>query len=116
MTEDGIWLGKWLYLQRERYRRGTDQDRLSERQFKALSAIGMDWLSPGERAWENAFLRAENFYREHAHLDVAKGYTTQDGFRLDLWLGRQRKCLREGNARVLSQERKERLERIGMKW
>lgn len=116
VTEDGIWLGKWLYLQRERYRRGTDQDRLSERQFKALSAIGMDWLSPGERAWENAFLRAENFYREHAHLDVAKGYTTQDGFRLDLWLGRQRKCLREGNARVLSQERKERLERIGMKW
>lgn len=116
ITEEGVWLGKWLYLQREKYRRAAEGDGLSEKQVKALTSIGMDWLSPGERAWENAFLRAESFYREHAHLEVAKGYMTADGFRLDLWLGRQRKCLREGKDRVLSQERKERLEKIGMKW
>ena len=116
VTEEGVWLGKWLYLQRERYRCPEKREQLNEGQVKALSEIGMDWLTPSERAWENAFLRAESFYREHAHLEVAKGYTTEDGFRLDLWLGRQRKCLREGKDRVLSQERKERLERIGMRW
>ncbi|MCI8813645.1 MAG: hypothetical protein HFH61_00075, partial [Lachnospiraceae bacterium] len=45
-----------------------------------------------------------------------KGYALTDGFRLDLWLGRQRKCYREGNRKVLSSERIERLERMGMGW
>jgi superfamily II DNA or RNA helicase len=116
VTEDGVWLGKWLYLQRERYRCERQGEGLTKEQISALTAIGMDWLTPGERAWENAFIRAQEYYRAYGHLDVEKGHSTEDGFRLDLWLGRQRKCHREGRSRVLSQERTARLEAIGMKW
>ncbi len=126
VTDDGIWLGKWLYLQKERYRRMRQEESeekqrsgkngLSEEQIQALESIGIDWLTPNERAWENAFLRAQDFYVENGHLNVEKGYALTDGFRLDLWLGRQRKCYREGNRKVLSSERIERLERMGMGW
>lgn len=134
VTKEGVWLGKWLYLQKERYRRGkkieqwqkakdsegeqrqSREEGLTKEQVRALESIGIDWLTPGERAWEKAFLRAQAFYEEKGHLEVEKGYCAEDGFRLDLWLGRQRKCYREGNRKVLSGERMERLERIGMEW
>lgn len=137
VTKEGVWLGKWVYLQKERYRRerGELEARrrqgvgdlegkqkrgkeagLTKEQIRALESIGMDWLTPGERAWENAFLLAQAFYEEKGNLEVEKGYRTEDGFRLDLWLGRQRKSRRDGKGKVLSQERVERLEGIGMRW
>ncbi len=116
VTEDGVWLGKWLYLQRERRRHEKEKDRLSEKQIRALESIGMDWLPPSERAWENAFEKAKRYYEENGHLNVEKGDTTEEGFRLDLWVSRQRKCRREGKDKVLSRERIRRLEEIGIRW
>lgn len=137
VTKEGVWLGKWVYLQKERYRRERGEQAawrrqgvgdlegkqkrgkeagLTKEQIRALESIGMDWLTPGERAWENAFLLAQAFYEEKGNLEVEKGYRTEDGFRLDLWLGRQRKSRRDGKGKVLSQERVERLEGIGMRW
>ncbi len=137
VTKEGVWLGKWVYLQKERYRRergeqaawrqqgAGDLERKQKRgkeagltkgQIRALESIGMDWLTPGERAWENAFLLAQAFYKEKGNLEVEKGYRTEDGFRLDLWLRRQRKCRNGENGKALSQERVERLEGIGMRW
>ena len=139
VTKEGVWLGKWLYLQRSLYRRGEemrnqesgereqkerpdhsrkdDEKRgLSPEQIRALESIGMVWLTPAETAWEKAFEKAERFYGEHGNLKVEKGYRTEDGFRLDLWLNRQRKSYREGKKKVLSQERTERLIGIGMEW
>lgn len=129
VTEEGIWLGKWLYRQRELYQReaekteragsfGEDsrEEWLTSEQKKRLESIGMDWRRPSERAWENAFAKAECYYKENHHLRVAGGYRTEDGFRLDLWLGRQRKSRREGKRNVLSEEREKRLTQIGMEW
>ncbi|MCI8403208.1 MAG: DEAD/DEAH box helicase family protein [Lachnospiraceae bacterium] len=113
VSEEGVWLGKWVYLQRSRYRKGGE---LSREQIRALTSVGMCWLTPAEQAWENAFLKAERYFKEQGHLNVEKGYMTEDGFRLDLWLERQRKGYREGKRKVLSQERVERLEKMGMKW
>lgn len=107
---DGIWLGKWLYRQRDM------RKSLKESQIRALESIGMDWLKPNERAWEEAFQRAKAYYEANHHLEVAKGYTSEDGFRLDLWVSRQRKSYREGRHKVLSAERIARLTEIGMKW
>lgn len=121
VTEEGVWLGKWLYLQRSLYRGNEEKQNggkksLSREQVQALESIGMAWLTPAEQAWENAFEKAEQFYEEHGHLAVEKGCTTKDGFRLDLWVKRQRKSYREGKQKVLSQERIERLQGIGMEW
>ena len=76
----------------------------------------MDWLTPNERAWENGFVRARAFYQKRGNLEVEKGYAAEDGFRLDLWLNRQRKCRREGKKQVLTPERVARLEEMGMRW
>ena len=136
VTEDGVWLGKWVYLQREIYRRqcknpeagketagGPDEKtdektagKLTEEQIRALESVGMDWLQPGERAWENAFRKAEAYYRKHRHLNVEKGFASEDGFRLDLWLKRQRKQYRDGSGKVLTADRIARLEGVGMRW
>ena len=112
VTENGVWLGKWLYLQRELYRKGE----LEDWQVRELEAVGMDWLLPVERAWEEAFQKAKGYFEGHGHLKVEKGYATEDGFRLDLWLKRQRKAYREGNGKVLTGERIARLEELGMRW
>ena len=156
VTEDGVWLGKWVYLQRERYRKqmkeiegikergeeeetkGWDEEKdkkgtkqgekrgtgkkdtpwqsLSREQIEALESIGMDWQAPGERAWEKAFGRAKAYYELNHHLEIPKGYEAEDGFRLDLWVKRQRKQYRERNEKVLTRERIARLESLGMRW
>ena len=119
VTEDGVWLGKWVYLQRERYRKQKENNpgqSLSREQIEALETIGMDWQAPGERAWEKAFGRARAYYERNHHLETPGGYETEDGFRLDLWVKRQRKQYRERNGKVLTEERIVRLESLGMRW
>ena len=112
ITENGVWLGKWLYLQRELYRKGE----LEAWRVRELESVGMDWMLPVERAWEEAFQKAKKYFEGHGHLKVEKGYATEDGFRLDLWLKRQRKAYREGNGKVLTEDRVARLEGLGMRW
>ena len=107
---NGVWLGKWLYRQRQ------VQETLTRTQFQALDSIGMDWLRPNERAWEEAFGKAKAYYEGNHHLEVEKGYSSSDGFRLDLWVNRQRKAYREGKNKVLSAGRIARLTEIGMRW
>ena len=65
---------------------------------------------------EEAIRKAIGYLEGHGHLKVEKGYATEDGFRLDLWLKRQRKAYREGNGKVLTGERICRLEGVGMRW
>ena len=136
VTEEGVWLGKWIYRQRQLYwkarqaQSGTgsngengekkegkrDQALLTKEQIARLDAIGMEWLTPVMRAWEAAFEKAKAYYARNGHLKVENGYTAEDGFRLDLWINRQRKYYREGNRRALSQENAARLTEIGMEW
>ena len=127
VTEEGVWLGKWIYRQRQLYQkmmRQTKEDSASKRgepfltkeQIAQLDAIGMKWQMPVQCAWESAFEKAEAYYGKNRHLKVEKGYVTEDGFRLDLWVNRQRKYYREGNQKALPQENVVRLTEIGMEW
>ena len=95
---------------------GLEEYYLSREQIEALESIGMDWQAPGERAWEKAFGRAKAYYELNHHLEIPKGYEAEDGFRLDLWVKRQRKQYRERNEKVLTRERIARLESLGMRW
>lgn len=89
---------------------------LTKEQIAQLDAIGMKWQMPVQCAWESAFEKAEAYYGKNRHLKVEKGYVTEDGFRLDLWVNRQRKYYREGNQKALPQENVVRLTEIGMEW
>ena len=108
-TEDGFGLGKWLSRQRELEKNGG----LPGERRKRLEKIGMIWGGKQQLRWDKAFLSAKAYYEEHRHLEIPGVYQTDDGFGLGLWLKKQRESQREGK---LSDECRERLEKIGMVW
>lgn len=111
VSREGVWIGKWLSEQRKRYRRLGSESSLSREQVGKLNAIGMDWRTPREAAWENACRKAEEYYMKYGNLDVPRGYTAEDGFRLDLWIARQKKECRN---RTVTAGRRERLQALGI--
>jgi len=112
-TKEGMALGKWVYNQRE-------SKKLSERGRQRLSKIGMVWEK--EDPWEVRFQLAKEYYERHGHLTMPQTHKTEDGIWLGKWLGLQRK-IRDGtvkkgeiNPGVLTEERIQRLDSIGMVW
>lgn len=105
VTEDGYQLGQWLITQRTTQKRGV----LSQTRIQKLDAIGMDWRGRSERLWENAYQKANLFFRNHGHLSV----TAKDDAALSAWLVSQRRRKREG---TLPEEQVHRLTQIGMIW
>lgn len=93
---DGVWLGKWVYLQRKIYCRELPGETLTPEQVKQLENVGIDWLTPGEHAWENNYSAAQIYFSEHQNLDVPKNYRGCNGLLLAVWLLRQRKAFEEG--------------------
>ena len=69
---EGIWLGKWLYEQRRKYRKGM----LLPKQVRELETIGMDWLTSAERAWEEKFSLAEAYFKQYGNLNIPRTYRT----------------------------------------
>lgn len=111
VTQDGIKLGIWLSNVRNS-RRGTNKSyKLTQEQIDSLTAIGMAWMPKFDRAWERGFSYAQAYYTEHGDLDVPTTFITNDGFRLGAWICDQRERVHK-----LSNERKKRLDEIGMLW
>jgi len=112
-TKDGMTLGKWIYNQRE-------SKGLSVRNKKRLSEIGMIWQK--EDPWEVRYRLAKGFYEQHGHLNMSQTYKTENGIWLGKWLALQCRirngAVKKGeiNPSVLTKERIERLDQIGMVW
>ena len=67
-------------------------------------------------SWELMFEHARNYYRENGDLEVPKRYVTSDGFTLGTWINTQR-LVHEGKCNgILTDERIQKLESIGMRW
>lgn len=113
VSKEGVWIGKWLCEQRKRYRMPRQKTPLSAEQIKKLELLGMDWRTPQEAAWEDAFEKAKQYFLRTGNLQVPGGFQTKDGFRLDLWLKRQKSKYRSN---TISMTQKEKLEAIGMEW
>ena len=75
----------WVVAQREAYRDG----KLSDEQIKRLENIGMDWLSPVERAWENGFQNVESYVRKNNTTRIPATYRNDKGEYVGMWLRRQ---------------------------
>ena len=100
-------LAYWLVKQRQKQREG----RLTDKQFAKLSALGMVWAF--EDAWEQKFALAKQYYEQNGNLDIPAAYKTDDGISLGVWYRGVRDQYRNG---TLTEERKCRLESIGVQW
>ena len=100
VTADGIWLGKWLYECRRAYKGEPNQRQksLSDEQINELNALGMDWRTPAERAWEEKYAAAAAML-EKMKQEENKTYTKAEyppSHSLRQWISRQKSLLRQG--------------------
>ena len=113
VSKEGVWIGKWLCEQRKRYRMPSQKKALSAEQIQKLEKLGMDWRTPQEAAWEDAYQKAKQYFLQTGNLEVPGGFQTTDGFRLDLWLKRQKSKYQN---RTISVTQQEKLEALGIQW
>ena len=111
VTDDGIKLGMWLCNIRNSQRGTNKAYKLTQEQIDALNAIGMIWTARFDRAWERGYEEAVAYYNVHCNLDVPTTYVSANGYRLGGWI-----CDQRERKDKLSEERKDRLNAIGMVW
>lgn len=99
-------LAAWLVSQRKKYKEGT----LLPERTELLNTVRMIWSFD---TWEQYYEAAKRFYENNRHLDIQAGYVTDDGLKLGRWFRTMRDMHRQG---TLSEDRKQLLEAIGMKW
>lgn len=103
-------LGAWISALRLKHTKPESSGiNLSSERIEELNHIGMIW---NKDSWEKRCDLAEAYYAQHGHLEIPQTYVTADGIWLGKWLARQRQKYKSNS---LPQNRKERLERIGMK-
>ena len=96
-------LGQWVSVQRYL------QDRLPAERKRRLDAIGFVWDWIGHR-WEQGFTALLKFKRREGHCHVPI-FHCEGNYRLGWWVSTQRR-----NRKILSRERKARLNKIGFVW
>lgn len=103
-TENGINLGSWIHdLRRRRHT-------LSEEQALRLTAIGMEWRSAYECAFEEGCAALELYLKTYGNADVPFAYVAPDGFRLGSWLAARR----VNGGEKLSPQKRARLSAMGV--
>ncbi|MEU7195662.1 Helicase associated domain protein [Streptomyces xinghaiensis] len=78
-----------------------------------LSQVKLLLVRQSTSQWWEGYHEAARYYQEHQHLLVPAEYRTDSGFLLGSWIAQRRYNYRRG---ILSAERVEKLEEIGMVW
>lgn len=114
-TEDGFLLGSWLANQRNEK---SNKGMLKEKQIQRLESIGMQWETKYDLLWKTAYHAAKEYYHAHGSLKMPVEYKTRDGIALGKWVRRQQYAYQnpEKSNAILTPERVELLEKIGMQW
>ena len=113
VTEDNIWLGNWLYLQKKIYKGKVKGESLTDEQIGKLEALGINWGDFYEVLFDEYMEAATAYYEEYGHLNVANKFIGANKKRLDSWVRLQRKRRSESK---LTGEQIERLSAINMMW
>ncbi len=86
-TNDGFKLGVWVTTQRVKYKNNSvRKDRILK--FEALPGWTWDAL---EAKWNNSFEYLEKYVAEFRNASPDYSYKTREGFKLGIWVARQRK-------------------------
>lgn len=111
IDKNGLKLGNWLTRQRQ-IRKGIvkNHSALSQEQIERLDMIGMVWEDKYEKQWNKYYLEAFNYFNKYGNIDVPAAYKTDSGIMLGRWVSRQR------NNKRLTDEQRNKLNRIGMRW
>jgi len=109
VTGDGFNLGTWVSRQRSAYRGGE----LSVKAKNTLEGLlGWTWdlrQLESEMSWSRAFEYLLKYVEQKGHARVPKGYITENGFKLGVWVAMQRSAYRN---RELSSKAKKSLEEL----
>ena len=108
VSPDGIKLGSRI----RNLRRVKQLGNLNENQIARLDEIGMLWDDKFTRAWENGFEHAKAYFMQNGNLDVPTMFVCEDGFKLGAWIANHR----EKSGTCITEERRKRLDSIGMIW
>ena len=115
-TIEGYSLGRWVNTQRGIYL-GVRYGNLSEEKIELLEAIGMNWTTPKESAWQRNYIAAKAYFKEHGDLIVPVNYVDENGFKLGVWIANLRTYRRVGsNTKSVTPEKIKLLDSIGMVW
>ena len=104
VVHQGVWIGKWLSLQKRAHEDGT----LTPERTARLESIGYDWMSRSERQWQERCREAAEFYQQHGNLQVSA-----DRSSLRRWLKKQN--TRHSNGQLKPKQVLQ-LEQLGMQW
>jgi len=105
--DEGVALGQWL----EKQRRDRSRGRLRPARLARLEAIGVRWEQTKEIQWESQFQSLERFKADNGHCFVPRDYPGRPS--LGGWLTNQRLAFKRD---TLPQERRLRLESLGVVW
>ena len=117
ITDDGIKLGVWLSNLRTYRKNDNHKAMLTHERIKKLEAIGMIWDVP-DYLWQQNYNALLDYYRSHGNIDVPKGYVTEDGIKLNLWLLNVKQAYRRTDRKGyrLSASQIQQLEELGIDW
>ena len=116
--ENGDNLGQWIARLRKEKKYNYEQ-KLSEDKIKKLENIGMVW-NLREYQWNTMYELSKAYYNYYGNLLISTDYKTINGYEYDenglclgIWINNQRRKKRNNN---LNEEKKIKLENIGMSW
>lgn len=67
-------------------------------------------------SWDYMYLEAKKYYEQHGNLEIPKRYKTENGYSLGTWLLTQRRVYSGAVGGILTKERIDKLNAIGMVW
>ena len=116
VTNTGIKLGSWITNLRTYRKNGSQQGYLTPERITQLDAIGMIW-DVHDYTWQRNYAAALEYYRTHGSLKMSKGYVTEDGIKLSLWLQNMKAAYhRKDKGYRMSEEQIRLLSELGMEW
>ena len=115
--ENGYNLGGWLLSQRQMYKKS----KLSKEREELLEKIGMRFETrDNDEVWNQMYMLAELYFKEYGNLEIPYKFKTlngtdedENGYNLGQWQSCQRQMYKKSK---LSKERKDLLEKIGMRF
>ena len=114
-TENGLPLGAWLGVQRKIHN-GNQIGHLTERQIELLEQIGIVWENYHLQIWEQNYQEAKHYFEQNGDLKVPSKYISESGFALGMWIQMVRAARVNQRTSIVTPERIERLNEIGMVW
>ena len=115
--ENGYNLGVWLVRQRQMHK----ISKLSKEREKLLEKIGMRFETrDNDEVWTRMYKLTETYFKKYGNLEIKQNFKTlngidydENGYNLGQWQSCQRQMYKKSK---LSKERKELLEKIGMRF